>query len=220
MSEEKTLNEDEPFWRRPVTIVKSAPVESLREVWAPETVSEKVDEEAPAADEGDCQTMSASQAPSSTDTLRDESDFVHTQRHAPVSPQEALRQAEAAVDVARHELRQARDTVTQSRTGFAKALANYNRAAPVMTAEENTRQWIAGNQAEKARLAGRQTYIPTVTETARAMGGGNHRHGGGKAYRRGVPGNIKAYTQAEAMTLEANRLRLAAAAAAAKPRGQ
>jgi hypothetical protein len=186
---------------------------SLRETWPPATVAMTVDEEPPAADEGDCQTMSASQAPSST--------VPPDPAPLPLTPQETLRQAEAAVDVARHELRQARDTVAKSRENVARRLADYNRVTPTFSAEENTRQWISANNAARAERAASR-FIPTVTETARAMGGGGHgddirtKRGGGTAYRRG-PGGTTAFTKTEAMTIEANRLR---AAAAAVKRGQ
>jgi hypothetical protein len=188
---------EEPFWRRPLPPIPTRSTASHEETWPPATVAMTVDEEPPAADEGDCQTMSASQAPSSI--------------VPPIPPQEVLRQAELAVDTTRHELRLARDTLASARTNVAKALADYNRAAPKMTAEQNTRDWIAANNAARAERAASR-FIPTVTETARAMGGGGHgiKRGGGSAYRRG-PGGVQAFTKTEAMTLEANRLRLEAA---------
>ncbi len=180
---------------------------SLRQTWPPATVAMKVDEEPP-ADDGEGDFTSSPQAPSSTD-LTDES----AEQPAPITPQEALRQAEAALDARRHELRVATDTLASARANVAKRLAEYNRGAPTITAEQNTRDWIAANNAARAeRAAARGNFIPSVTETARAMGGGGHgddirtRRGGGAAYRRG-PGGVQAYTKNQAQTLEANRIR-------------
>jgi len=169
----------------------------LRETWAPETVSMEVDEEAPPA-------------------AVSEGDFPAAPQAAPlVPPHQALRDAELALDATRHELRQATETLASARANVATALANYNRAAPKITAEQNTRDWIAANNAARAERAG-QRFVPTVTETARAMGGGGHgddirtRRGGGAAYRRG-PGGQPAYTKAQALTINANRIREARA---------
>ena len=175
---------------------------SLRETWPPTTVAMKVvDEEAPADDLGDCQS------PSSQALL------VPT-----VSPQEALRQAEAALELARHELRQARDMLTSARQNLATRLADYNRAAPTISAEQNTRDWIVANNAERARRAAANGhYQPNVTQTAKAMSGGGYgndirtRRGGGAAYRRG-PGGVQAFTKAQALTITAQRIREANAA--------
>ena len=54
-----------------------------------------------------------------------------------------------------------------------------------MTPEQNTRAWLASNQAAKAKAAAEQGYYPppNITRTARAMSGGNQRRGGGSAYR-------------------------------------
>jgi hypothetical protein len=180
---------------------------SLRETWPPATVAMTVDEEAMPADEGEGDFNSSPQA----------SPLV-----LPIPPQEALRQAELAVDTTRHELRVARDTLASARTNVAKALADYNRAAPTISAEQNTRDWIASNNAARAeRVAARGNYTPTVTETARAMGGGGHgndirtKRGGGDAYRRG-PGGVQAYTKHQAQTANANRI-IAERAAAKLP---
>jgi hypothetical protein len=90
-----------------------------------------------------------------------------------------------------------------------------------MTQEQQARQFIATSNAERAAraAAGQGIRHAGVTRTARAYAQGNQQRGGGRAYVRG-PDGTKAYSKAEAMTLEANRLRIAAAAAAAKPRGQ
>lgn len=187
---------------------------SLRETWPPETAAMTVDEAASAADgiEGDFRP-SAQAHP------------VTVQRSVPreqtLPPHEAVRSAEAALDVAWHELRLARDAFTSARENVAKRLADYNAAAPVMTPEQNVRGWIADNQAERARRAAenRLPYTPSVTQTAKAMGGGGYgndirtRRGGGAAYRRG-PGGVQAFTKAQAMTVEAARIRAARAAEA------
>lgn len=170
---------------------------SLRETWPPETVAMAVDEEAPPADAR-------------------EGDFPASPPAAPlVPPHQALRDAELALDATRHELRVATETLASARANVATALANYNRAAPTITAEQNTRDWIAANNAARAERAATR-YVPTVTETARAMGGGGHgddirtRRGGGAAYRRG-PGGVPAYTKAQAQTVNALRIREARA---------
>ena len=168
---------------------------SLRETWAPETVSMEVDEGAPAD--------------------VSEGDFPASPQVPLVPPLEALRLAVAALDQARHDLRVARDALMSARARLATALANYNQATPMITAEQNTRDWIAANNAERARRAAERGYLPaTVTQTARAMGGGGHgpsneirtRRGGGPAYRRG-PGGVPAYSKSQAMEITAQRIR-------------
>jgi hypothetical protein len=71
------------------------------------------------------------------------------------------------------------------------------------------KEYIASNQAERARkaAAGQGVHYAGVTRTARAMAGGNAKNGGGAAYRRG------AFTRAQAMEIEAGKLRATAAAA-------
>ncbi len=175
---------------------------SLREAWPPETVAMKVDEGAPADDDGMGDISSSPQAPLAT---------------AP--PQEALRQAEAALELTRHELRVARVTLTSARETVAKRLADYNRATPQISAEQNVRDWIAANNADRARRAAANGhYQPTVTQTAKAMAGGGYgndirtRRGGGAAFRRG-PCGVQAFTKAQALTVNAQRAREAAAKA-------
>ena len=172
---------------------------SLRETWPPETVAIKVDEGAPADDDGRGDISSSPQAPL-------------------VPPHEALRRAEVALDAAQHELRVARDTLASARQNLATRLADYNRAAPTISAEQNTRDWIAANNAERARRAAANGhYQPNVTQTAKAMSGGGYgndirtRRGGGAAYRRG-PGGVQAFTKAQALTITAQRIREANAA--------
>jgi hypothetical protein len=136
----------------------------------------------------------------------------------PLPPHEVLRRADAALDVARFEHRQAKQVVADARQRVQRALAKYNAVAPALTPEENVRQWIASNQARKARLAraGQIPYRPSVTETAKAMSGGGHgndirtRRGGGAAYRRG-PNGTQAFTKTQAQTITAERIREARA---------
>jgi hypothetical protein len=172
---------------------------SLRETWPPETATMPVDE---AAD--------------------DKGDF----RPQPVAVLlEALQQAVTALDVARQEVRQARDAVATARQNVAKRLAEYNAATPTITAEQNTRDWIAANNAERARRAAANggKFQPTLTQTAKAMSGGGYgndirtRRGGGAAYRRG-PGGVQAFTKAQAMDITAQRIRAVRAAEAGPPR--
>lgn len=135
-----------------------------------------------------------------------------------IPPQDAVRNATDALDVARHNLRVARDTLARARENVGKRLAEYNQATPTISAEQNVRDWIASNNAARAARAGANGhYQPTVTQTAKAMSGGygndiRTRRGGGAAYRRG-PGGVQAYTKAQAQTIEAGKIRAARAAA-------
>jgi len=139
------------------------------------------------------------------------------ERHT-VPPHEAKRLADAAVDASRFAHRQAKQAVADARQRVQSALAKYNAVAPALTPEENVRSWIATNQAERARRAAERSlpYRPSVTETARAMGGGGHgndirtRRGGGAAYRRG-PAGTQAFTKTQAQTITAERIREARA---------
>src|ERR1035437_1762913 len=136
----------------------------------------------------------------------------------PVPPQDALRAADAALDVARFEHRTAKQALADARQRLNVARSKYLAAAPTMTPEQNVRNWIASNQARKARLppAGQKTYRPSVTETAKARGGGGHgndirpRRGGGSAYRRG-PAGSQAFTKTQPMEITAQRIREARA---------
>jgi hypothetical protein len=135
-----------------------------------------------------------------------------------LAPHEALRLADHNLDAARFEHRQAKLVLTDARQRVQSALAAYNTANPPISPEQNVRDWIASNQARKARLAqaGQVPYRPSVTETAKAMSGGGHgndirtRRGGGAAYRRG-PGGVQAFTKTQAMTANAERIREARA---------
>jgi hypothetical protein len=139
------------------------------------------------------------------------------ERHA-VPPHEALRAADAALDVARFEHRQSKQVLADARQRVSDTLAAYNAVAPAMTPEQNVRSWISANQAERSRRAAERSlpYRPSVTETARAMGGGGHgndirtRRGGGAAYRRG-PAGTQAFTKTQAQTITAERIREARA---------
>jgi hypothetical protein len=136
----------------------------------------------------------------------------------PLPPHEVLRRADAALDVARFEHRQAKQVVADARQRVQRALAKYNAVAPALTPEQNVREWISNNQAERSRRAAERSlpYRPSVTETAKAMSGGGHgndirtRRGGGAAYRRG-PGGVQAFTKTQAMTANAERIREARA---------
>jgi hypothetical protein len=141
-------------------------------------------------------------------------DILSAQTEPPLSPHEVLRAADAALDVARFELRQSKAVLADARQRVQRTLAAYNAVAPALSPEANVRQWIASNQARKARLAqaGQIPYRPSVTETARAMSGGGHgndiraRRGGGPAYRRG-PGGVPAFSKAQATEVNAVRAR-------------
>jgi len=189
-------------WRASVATYRHQTMPSLRDIWPPETVTMAVDEGRAPADSGEGDFKLSPQAPPL----------------ATVIPQEALRQAVAAVELARHELRQAEAMRTSARENVAKRLLDYNQAAPTITPERNTRDWIAANNAERARRAAANGhYQPNVTQTAKAMSGGGYgndirtRRGGGAAYRRG-PGGVQAFTKAQALTITAQRIREANAA--------
>ena len=134
-------------------------------------------------------------------------------------PEEAMRAAVMELDAARYDHGGAKRELQLSRQRLGTALAAYNAAAPKMTPEANVRQWIASNQARRAAIAeaGRVPYQPSVTETAKALGGGGHGNdkralrGGGPAYRRG-PGGVQAFSKVGATQANAARARDAYAA--------
>ena len=115
------------------------------------------------------------------------------------APHDILRDTEDALGQARVELRLARQAVTDARATVAKRLADYNAAVPVITPEENARQYIASEQARKqAAMDGRappqQRARPGKSYIDRAAFWGTHggaddavrsnfRNGG---YRRGA----------------------------------
>lgn len=131
---------------------------------------------------------------------------------AQIAPHDALRNAAHNLDVARWRARECRSAVSASRENFNLALSVWNRTLPLQTVEDLKKEWIASNQEERRRKAeaGQMRRPMTVTETAKAMSGGNRRAGGGAAYKR--PGT---FTRAEAAKITmnraaANRLRAAA----------
>jgi hypothetical protein len=134
----------------------------------------------------------------------------------PYDPLTALKASEVTLDRARARARECRETVQTSRGVFSKALAAWNLTLPVQTQEQALRDYVNTNQAERARKAavGQGVQYPGITRTAKALGGG--RGPNPAAYRRGITGNVRAYTRADGQRIEADRLR--AAAAAAKPR--
>ena len=121
-----------------------------------------------------------------------------------------LAAADAAVDQARSDLRQAGVNVHTARAALATALTAWHQSAPAMTALQIAREFQAQSQAARqARAeAGQYRRPATVSETAKAYIGGNARRGGGRSYARG------ALSKAQAM--EVNARRTAAEAAAAK----
>ena len=146
--------------------------ESLRDTWAPETVSQPV-----------------------RYTIDD------------------LAAADRAVNQARADLRAAGLNVSTARAELARALTNWNAGAPVMTALQVAREFQAQSQAERQRRveAGLYRAPPTVSQMAKAFSGGGHRvqRGGGRAYARG------AFTKAQALEANAQRIRAERAAEAA-----
>jgi hypothetical protein len=204
---------DEPFWRKPLPPIPG-PRGSLRDAPEPTRVPSAVqarDEVGP-------------RVPQMIAQGRESQRNAEPEPPAPepvINPYDALKAAEHALDLARQEARERRIATASARAAFAKALENWNTSQPVMTQEQQARQFIAASNADRAARAARGQGVvhAGVTRTARAYAQGNQQRGGGRAYVRG-PDGTKAYSMAEAMTLEANRLRAAAAEAAAKPRGQ
>jgi hypothetical protein len=119
----------------------------------------------------------------------------------PVDPIAALQQAEYQLDLARVHARECRSTVAEARANFARCLAGWNATQPIQTVEGLKKEWIRSNQEDRRlRAEARQLQRPaTVSETARAMSGGNMRRSPA-AYRRG------AFTRAEARTIEVNKM--------------
>lgn len=133
----------------------------------------------------------------------------------PVNLYDAAKGAEHALDLARAEARERRTATASARAAFAKALERWNHSQPIQTQEQALRDYVNQSNADRARrvAAGQGVYHPGITRTAKAMSGGNQQRGGGASYKRG------AFTRAQAMEIEAGKLRAAATAAAAKPRG-
>lgn len=111
--------------------------------------------------------------------------------------------------IARAEARLAHEGTVAARIAYADALQNWNRSAPIWTPMQQAREFQRQSQADRADRAasGRLQRPASISTMARAVAGGNAKRGGGVSYRRG------AFTKAEAMKIEANRLREAAAAA-------
>ena len=127
----------------------------------------------------------------------------HVDQLQQVDPLTALQNAVHDLDLARHRARECKATTATLRDTFAKALAAWNVSVPApMTQAALMQDYIDSNQRERQRKAeARQLQRPaTVSETARAMSGGNRRPGGGASYKRG------AFSRAEARTIEMNRM--------------
>jgi hypothetical protein len=129
-----------------------------------------------------------------------------------VPPHIVLRNAAHNLDVALYEARQRRAAVSAARENFNIALRDWNLTMPIQTVDGAKRDVIRTNQIERENRAaqGLLRRPMTVTETARAMSGGNRRAGGGAAYKRSGT-----FTRAEAAKVTmnrsaANRLRAAA----------
>jgi len=95
-------------------------------------------------------------------------------------------------------------------------MERWNHSQPIQTQDQALRAYVDQSNADRAARAARGQGVvhAGITRTAKAMSGGNQQRGGGASYKRG------AYTRAQAIEIEAGKLRAAAAAAAAKPRGQ
>jgi hypothetical protein len=124
-------------------------------------------------------------------------------------PHIVLREAEHQLDLARVHARECRSAVAEARTNFARCLGVWNASGPApQTQAELMKEHIASNQHERERkaAAGQGVHYAGISRTARALAGGNAKNGGGAAYRRG------AFTRAQAMEIEAGKLRAANAA--------
>jgi hypothetical protein len=231
---------DVPFYRRPLPPIQR-PAPSVRSTWPPNSVSMTVDEnpapsksleniepprangDAPPHDDAANTTLEAIPVPEDAAAFTARLSSV-SNATAPVpvdevevrllDPLAALAAAAHAVDLARVHARECRATVLASRDVFSKALEAWNRTQPIQTQEQALRDYVNTSQMERARkaAAGQGVSYPGITRTAKAMAGGNAKQGGGASYRRG------ALPRAQAMELEAGKLR--AAAAAVKPQGQ
>jgi hypothetical protein len=133
-----------------------------------------------------------------------------------LAPHIVLADAVNALDIARYEARQCRPAVLASREAFNLALNAWNATLPIQTVEGLKKEWIRSNQAERERKAavGQLRGPTTVGQMAKALAGGGHRaqRGGGTAYRRG------AHSKAEAMELNAAKLRESRMNGSAAPR--
>lgn len=111
--------------------------------------------------------------------------------------------------VARAEARLAHEGTVAARIAYADALSNWNRSAPVWTPFQQAREFQRQSQADRADRAARGALARpiTVSQMAKGIAGGNAKRGGGVSYKRG------AFSKADALKFEANRLREAAAAA-------
>ncbi len=123
---------------------------------------------------------------------------------------ERVREATAALELAQHELRVARDNRAKAREMTARALAAYNQAVPTMTPLENQRAFIEASNADRAARHGKPYRRPysggpsVVDHTAAAMAGGigpGARAGGGASYKRG------GVSLAQASAINAQRIR-------------
>lgn len=180
---------------------------SMRDTQSPpETATVMVDETAPA---DDTEGGPPSSPPAGLATASD----VVSRQHL-LDPYAGLNEAEHALNLARAELRERRESTLKARAAFAKALADWNAAAPIWTPEQQTRAYIETSnrdRAARAAAAGGAIVHPGITRTAKYQAGGNQRRGGGGAFRRGPEGQ-RAFSRADAMAAEALRLRAAAAA--------
>ena len=203
-----TTEIEKPFWQRPLPPIQRPGATTVVAAVEPPDAPAIVDEELPSppAAMGDgARASNGVSAPS-----------LEARPAAQIPPHEVLRNAAHNLDIARWRARECRSAVSASREAFNLALGAWNRTLPIQNVEDLKKEWIASNQEERRRKAeaGQMRRPMSVTETARAMSGGNRRAGGGAAYKRNGT-----FTRAEAAKIEMNRAaanRLQAAAAAAR----
>ena len=160
--------------------------------------------------------MTGKRVPSSVEPVGGRASPVSAGRVEARPPYIVVREAEDKLGIARQELREARQAAADARAEIAKRLADYNASVPIISREQNVREFIASSNHERAqRAAGLippRAYrggISQVDRMASAMAGGSghgSRAGGGAAYKRG------GVSLAEASRLNAQRARAIAAA--------
>jgi len=185
-----TTAETKPFWRRPLPPIKRPGETAVTTAVEPQDVAVvELPPETAAMGDGARASDEVSAPP------------LEVRPAAQIAPHDAVRNAAHNLDVARWRARQCRDAVAASREAFSSALADWNRTMPVQTQQQAHQDYVDTNQRERAARAaqGLLRRPMTISETAKAMSGGNMRPGGGRSFNRG------AFTRAEAKKIEMNR---------------
>ena len=198
-----TTENEKPFWQRPLPPIKRPGEAAVMAVSA--AVVELPPESAPAAMDGGAAVPSVESAPAPEET----------RPAAHIPPHIALQNAVNNLDAARWRSKECRRAVAAAREAFSSALAEWNKTLPIQTVLEAKMDVIRTNQMERERKAahGLLHRPMTISETAKAMSGGNRRAGGGAAYKRNGT-----FTRAEAAKINMNRAAAQRMAGSAAPR--